>query len=111
MVLKTLLATAGALVVLATTVEAQATLTPSFNAPHRPFVRSEFGGIVSFPDPGGTAYEGVYRLGARRMDLGLRGGILDRLGVTSGNTTGAPAITVGVVMLLADSLIVRRRNV
>jgi hypothetical protein len=77
MVLKTLLATAGALVVLATTVEAQATLTPSFNAPHRPFVRSEFGGIVSFPDPGGTAYEGVYRLGARRMDLGLRGGILD----------------------------------
>lgn len=76
MVLRTLLASAGALVVLAATVEGQATLTPSFNAPYRPFVRSEFGGVVSFPDPGGTAYEGVYRLGSRRMDLGLRGGIL-----------------------------------
>ena len=77
MVLKTVVAAAGELVLLAATVEGQATLTPSFNSPHRPFVRSEFGGVVSFPDPGGTAYEGVYRLGSRRMDLGLRGGILD----------------------------------
>lgn len=78
MVRKTLLATAGALVVLAATVEAQATLTPSFGAPRRPFVRSEFGGVVSFPSPGGTAYEAVYRVSSgRTLDLGLRGGVLD----------------------------------
>ncbi len=77
MVLKTLTATAAALVVLATAVSAQATLTPSFNAPRRPFARSEFGGVISFPSPGGTAYEGVYRVGSGKLDLGLRGGILD----------------------------------
>lgn len=78
MVLKTLLATAGAMVVLAATVEAQATMTPSFGAPRRPFVRSEFGGVVSFPSPGGTAYEGVYRMSSgRSLDLGLRGGVID----------------------------------
>ncbi len=77
MVLKTLTATAAALVVLATTVVAQATLTPSFNAPRRPFARSEFGGVVSFPEPAGTAYEGVYRVGSGKLDLGLRGGLLD----------------------------------
>jgi hypothetical protein len=73
---KTLVAIAAALVVPAAA-HAQATLTPSFNAPRRPFAQSEFGGVVSFPSPGGTAYEGEYRVGSGKLDLGLRGGIMD----------------------------------
>lgn len=77
MLRKTLILIAAALVVSAGAAYAQATLTPSFNAPRRPFVRSEFGGVVSFPSPGGTAYEGMYRVGSGKLDLGLRGGIID----------------------------------
>ncbi|HXV86774.1 MAG TPA: hypothetical protein VD793_08755 [Gemmatimonadales bacterium] len=70
---------AGALCFLAGSANAQATFTPSFNAPRAPFVRSEFGGVMSFPD-GGTAYEGAYRVGSRRLDIGIRGGLLDPVG-------------------------------
>jgi len=77
MLRKTLIVIAAALVVSAAAAHAQATLTPSFNAPRRPFARSEFGGVVSFPSPGGTAYEGMYRVGSGKLDLGLRGGIMD----------------------------------
>ena len=80
MVRKTLVAIAAALVVSAAAAYAQSTLTPSFNAPRHPFVRSEFGGVVSFPSPGGTAYEGEYRVGSGKVDLGLRGGIMDFTG-------------------------------
>src|SRR5437870_4817659 len=41
--------------------EAQATGMPSYNAPYRAFQRSELGGVFSFPEGGGTAFEGVYR--------------------------------------------------
>lgn len=60
-----------------TTVRAQATGTPSYNAPYRAFVRSEIGLVVSFPDGGSTAFEGVYRFASRRFDIGFRGGIFD----------------------------------
>jgi hypothetical protein len=80
MLRKTLILTATALVVSAAAAYAQATMTPSFNAPRRPFARSEFGGVVSFPSPGGTAYEGMYRVGSGKLDLGLRGGIIDYQG-------------------------------
>src|SRR2546426_1102301 len=39
--------------------EAQATGMPSYNAPYRAFQRSELGGVFSFPEGGGTAFEGV----------------------------------------------------
>lgn len=55
---------------------AQATGTPSYNAPYRAFTRSEVGATLSFPDPGGTALEGQYRFGYRTFDIGLRGGVL-----------------------------------
>lgn len=77
MIRKTLLVTAGAMFLVAATASAQATMTPSFNAPRRPFVRSEFGAVVSFPDGGGTAYEGAYRLASSSVDIGLRGGVMD----------------------------------
>ena len=54
---------------------AQATGVPSYNAPYRAFKRSEFGAVLSFPEGGGTAFEGVYRMASGTFDLGFRGGI------------------------------------
>ena len=54
---------------------AQATGIPSFNAPYRAFTRSELGLVLSFPDGGGTAFEGAYRVSHGKFDLGFRGGI------------------------------------
>jgi len=55
---------------------AQATGVPSYNAPYRAFRSSEFGAILSFPQGGGTAFEGAYRMASGKFDLGFRGGIL-----------------------------------
>ena len=57
------------------TLLAQATGLPSYNAPYRAFTRSEFGGVLSFPEGGGTAFEGAYRMANGKFDLGFRGGI------------------------------------
>ena len=62
-------------VCLASTVAAQATAMPSFNAPYRAFSRSEIGLVLSFPNGGGTAFEGAYRMSSGKFDLGFRGGI------------------------------------
>ena len=59
---------------------AQATGMPSFNAPYRAFQRSEFGGVLSFPDGGGTGFEGVYRYARGSFDIGLRGGFFTPAG-------------------------------
>src|SRR2546425_11452997 len=56
---------------------AQATGMPSFNAPYRAFQRSELGGVFSFPEGGGTAFEGVYRYASGKFDIGFRGGFFD----------------------------------
>jgi hypothetical protein len=56
---------------------AQATGVPSYNAPYRAFRSSEFGAVISFPDGGGTAFEGAYRMSSGKFDLGFRGGIFD----------------------------------
>jgi hypothetical protein len=61
----------------ATVAHAQATGTPSFNAPYRAFENHEFGGTFSIPS--GVvewAAEGQYRFGHRKFDIGLRGGVL-----------------------------------
>jgi len=60
---------------IAPVVSAQATGTPSYNAPYRAFTRSEFGAVISFPDGGGTAFEGAFRMAQGKFDLGFRGGI------------------------------------
>jgi hypothetical protein len=54
---------------------AQATGLPSYNAPYRAFRRSEIGLVLSFPDGGGTAFEGAYRRSSGKFDIGFRGGI------------------------------------
>jgi hypothetical protein len=60
---------------IASNVAAQATGLPSFNAPYRAFRRSEIGLVLSFPNGGGTAFEGAYRVAHGKFDLGFRGGI------------------------------------
>ena len=54
---------------------AQATGMPSYNAPYRAFSRSEIGLVLSFPNGGGTAFEGAYRWASGKFDIGVRGGI------------------------------------
>jgi len=60
---------------IVSTAAAQATGVPSYNAPYRAFRSSEFGAILSFPQGGGTAFEGAYRMASGKFDLGFRGGI------------------------------------
>jgi hypothetical protein len=70
--------TALLFVVSAAPVVAQATFTPSYNAPYRAFEKHEFGGTVSFPDGGrDLAVEGQYRAGFGSFDIGVRAGVLD----------------------------------
>jgi hypothetical protein len=62
---------------------AQATGTTTFNAPYRAFTNSEFGVLISFPNGGGTAFEGVYRVSSDRFDIGFKGGLFDPSGAGS----------------------------
>lgn len=66
------------------TLDAQATGTTTFNAPYRAFSRSEIGLLLSFPNGGGTAFEGAYRMASGQFDIGFKGGLLDPGG--AGNT-------------------------
>jgi hypothetical protein len=59
---------------------AQATGTTTFNAPYRAFVRSEIGVLLSFPNGGGTALEGAYRIASHGFDLGFKAGFLNPSG-------------------------------
>jgi hypothetical protein len=73
----------GALLLLASVTDhlaAQATGTTTFNAPYRAFTSSEFGLLLSFPNGGGTAFEGAYRMASGRFDIGFKGGLLDPSG-------------------------------
>src|SRR5574341_1899870 len=74
---RTLILTALGILTLATGAHAQATGLPSFNAPYRAFTRSEIGLLLSFPNGGGTAFEGAYRMSSGKFDVGIRGGIFD----------------------------------
>jgi len=63
---------------------------PSYNAPYRAFQRSELGAVFSFPNGGGTGFEGAYRYASGTLDIGLRGGIFDPSGA------GKAVLLVGV---------------
>ena len=75
--MKSFLLAAMTLPVLATSMLAQTTLTPSFNAPYRAFAKHEFGGTLSFPTGADFGIEGQYRFGYQRFDLGFRGGLVE----------------------------------
>jgi len=67
----------ASLVFFASTAVAQATFTPSYNAPYRAFENHEFGGTFTFPKGGRDfAIEGQYRFGHGRYDIGIRGGVI-----------------------------------
>src|SRR2546425_1735627 len=75
---------------------AQAAGLPSFNAPYRAFRRSEIGLVLSFPNGGGTAFEGAFRRSSGKFDLGFRGGIFTPGGgATSRLLLGAEAREIG----------------
>lgn len=78
--LRTTVALSFLLVAGWTAANGQATGTSSFNAPYRAFERSEIGLVITFPNGGSTAFEGVYRMASRRFDFGFRAGILDGQG-------------------------------
>ena len=66
----------AALAATAGSAAAQATGTPSFNAPYRAFEKYEFGGTISFPEGDYTGIEGQLRFGYKAFDVGFRGGML-----------------------------------
>lgn len=70
-----ILATVCTIGLFPTVLPAQATGTTTFNAPYRAFSNSEFGVLVSFPDGGGTAFEGAYRVSSGTFDIGFKGGL------------------------------------
>ena len=70
----TMMAVVAALAATASAAAAQATGMPSYNAPYRAFAKSEFGGVIEFPNGGGTAFEGMYRFATGTLDVGVRGG-------------------------------------
>src|SRR2546425_7452389 len=75
---------------------AQATGIPSFNAPYRAFLHSEIGLVLSFPNGGGTAFEGAFRKSSGKFDIGFRGGIFTPGGgATSRLLLGAEAREIG----------------
>src|SRR5438128_12427545 len=79
-------------VVAPSTAGAQATGMPSFNAPYRAFQRSELGGVFSFPEGGGTGFEGVYRYASGKFDIGLRSGFFSPGGgASTAALAGEPA--------------------
>ena len=72
------------------TAAAQSTGTPVFAAPYRAFAKSEIG--VSLSDrTAGTAFEGFYKTGHQKWDLGFRGGFWD-----IGSGSNSTAILLGV---------------
>src|SRR2546426_12816766 len=68
---------AAGLVSVPASVAAQATGTTTFNAPYRAFTRSEIGALLSFPNGGGTAIEGAYRMAGGRFDFGFKAGVFN----------------------------------
>lgn len=66
-----------AFLALASEVAAQATGTTTFNAPYRAFTRSEIGALISFPQGGGIALEGAYRMASGRFDIDFKAGFFD----------------------------------
>ncbi len=57
---------------------AQVTGTPAFHAPYRAFLRHELGASASFLENSQAAFEGLYRVGIGRADLGARLGAVVR---------------------------------
>jgi len=84
---------ATALAAFTSVAAAQATFTPSYNAPYRAFESREFGGTFSFSHGSRDyALEGQFRFGSGKFDIGLRGGVLR----TASGGSSSTDVVVGV---------------
>jgi hypothetical protein len=86
MSLRTIGVTAGILLVAAGSATAQATFTPSFNAPYRAFEQYEFGATGAWVGFDNVGIEGQFRFGYQRFDIGFKGGYLDNAGSGTGGS-------------------------
>jgi hypothetical protein len=86
MSLRSAVLTAGLVVGVAGAAAAQATLTPSFNAPYRAFEQYELGATGSWVGFDNLAIEGQFRFGYKRFDIGVKAGYVDNPGATTGGT-------------------------
>lgn len=84
MSLRSFMLALGALALAAGPAAAQATFTPSFNAPYRAFTEYEFGATGSWVSFDNVAVEGQFRFGYQRFDIGIRAGYVDNPGPTGG---------------------------
>jgi hypothetical protein len=76
----------AALVLTAGTAAAQASFTPSFNAPYRSFAVNEFGATGAWVAFDNVGIEGQFRFGYKRFDIGIKGGYVDNPGPGSGGS-------------------------
>jgi len=86
MSLRSAVLTAGLVVGVAGAAAAQATLTPSFNAPYRAFEQYELGATGSWVGFDNLGIEGQLRFGYKRFDIGVKAGYVDNPGATTGGT-------------------------
>ena len=81
-----------ALLLAPATAGAQSTGTPVFAAPYRAFRASEIGLSISDMN-GGTGFEGFYKYGHQKWDIGFRGGFIDLDGGSNPLLLGADGRT------------------
>jgi len=85
------LAVLAALAVTAGSAAAQASFTPSFNAPYRAFAINEFGATGAWVGFDNVGIEGQFRFGYKRFDIGIKGGYVDN----GGSGTGGSFVLAG----------------
>lgn len=84
MSLRSAVLSAGLVVGVAGAAAAQATWTPSFNAPYRAFEQYELGATGSWVGFDNLGIEGQLRFGYKRFDIGVKVGYVDNPGATTG---------------------------
>jgi len=86
MSLRSVVLALGLLVGTAGAAAAQATLTPSFNAPYRAFEQYELGVTGSWVGFDNLGIEGQFRFGYQKFDIGIKAGYVDNPGATTGGS-------------------------
>ncbi len=86
MSLRSAVLTAGLVVGVAGAAAAQATLTPSFNAPYRAFEQYEVGATGVWVGFDNLGIEGQFRFGYKKFDIGVKAGYVDNAGAGTGGS-------------------------
>jgi len=80
------LVAATVLALAAGSAAAQASFTPSFNAPYRAFQKHEFGATGAWVSFDNIGIEGQFRFGQDKFDIGFKGGYVDNGGSGTGGS-------------------------